>query len=123
MYWWDSPEEGDAIWALIAETPTLERGESWSRHIDAWAGDNAHSCQEALSNGDMGPLRGFGQVWCDQADVRDRLGAPRELERGSGGIAPFGQVQFYQGGVMLDNPINAEVYVLFERGDWLRFGY
>lgn len=123
MYWWDSPEEADYVWVLAASTPNLDRGERWSRHVDAWAGGEPHSCEEALSNGEMGPLHGFGQVWCDQPDVRQQLRAPRELERGSGGTPPFGRVQFYQGGVMLDNPINREVYVLFDQGDWLRFGY
>jgi len=55
--------------------------------------------------------------------LQTRLGNPRDYEGGSSGNPPFAHVQFFQGGVMIYNPLNAEVFVLFDQGDWQRFGY
>lgn len=122
MVWWDNPDGADAIWVIDSPRPDLNSGLTWNRYVDTWAGDDPFACDEARQNGELGPMRGFGQLWCDRPELRQRLGRPWEREAGSAGNPPFSQVQFFQGGVMLSNPINAEVYVLFDQGDWLRFG-
>lgn len=123
MYWWDNPDGADYIWVIDSPAPDLNSGQSWNRYIDAWDGRDPFACDEARSNGDKGPMRGFGQLWCSRPELQQRLGNPWEREAGSAGQPPFSRVQFFQGGVILYNPINAEVYVLFDQGDWLRFGY
>jgi hypothetical protein len=120
MFWWDSPDDPDPIWVLDSPGVGFERGDTSNRYIDTWEGDDPYSCAEARSGG---PVRGFGKVWCDFPELQNRLGFPSEPEGGSGGQAPYASVQFFQGGVMIYNPINSDVYVLFEQGDWQRFEY
>lgn len=124
MFWWDTPDGSDYIWAMDSSASSdLQRGTSWHRYDDTWSGGDEYSCDQARSNGDKGPRRGFGQVWCERPELQKRLGNPREGEAGSDGIPPYAHVQFFQGGVMLYNPINAEVFVLFDQGDWQRFDW
>ena len=123
MYWWDNPDGADYIWVIDSPAPDLNSGQTWNRYVDAWEGQDPFACDEARSNGEKGPMRGFGQLWCSQSELQKRLGSPWEREGGSAGEPPFSRVQFFQGGVIIYNPINAEVYVLFDQGDWLRFGY
>jgi hypothetical protein len=123
MYWWDNPDGPDYIWVIDSPATDLRRGKTWNRYVDTWDGGDEYACDQARRNGDKGPRRGFGKLWCERPELQTRLGNPREGEAGSGGSPPYGHVQFYQGGVMLYNPLNAEVFVLFDQGDWLRFGY
>ncbi|MBN1992195.1 MAG: hypothetical protein JW953_05795 [Anaerolineae bacterium] len=123
MYWWDNPDGSDDIWVIDSPAADLKSGATWNRYPDEWAGDEAYACDEARRNGEMGPIRGFGWLWCARPELRARLGNPRTGEAGSGGNPPFAHVQFFQGGVMLLNPLNNEVFVLFDQGDWLRFGW
>ena len=124
MYWWDSPAEAGYIWVVDSpQNADLTGGATWNRYPDSWDGEEEFPCEAARRNDDMGPRRGFGQLWCERPELRTRLGNPRDREAGSGGSPPFGHVQFYQGGVMLYNPINGEVFVLFDQGDWQRFGW
>ena len=124
MFWWDNPDDGaDFIWVIDSPADDLKSGTAWNRYDDNWPGGDEFSCDEARANGNFGPIRGFGQVWCQQPESQTRLGNPRDYEGGSGGYPPFAQVQFFQGGVIIYNPLNAEVFVLFDQGDWLRFGY
>jgi hypothetical protein len=123
MYWWDNPDGPAYIWVIDSPATDLKSGTTWNRYPDTWQGGDEYSCDEARANGGSGPVRGFGQLWCERPELQTRLGNPREREAGSGGNPPYGHVQFYQGGVMLHNPLNAEVFVLFAQGDWLRFAY
>ncbi len=123
MYWWDSPDDPDYIWVIDSPEADLNSGATSNRYVDDWDGDEAYACDAARSNSDKGPVRGFGKLWCERPELQARLGNPREREVGSGGNPPYGYVQFYQGGVMLYNPINGEVFVLFDQGDWQRFSW
>jgi hypothetical protein len=123
MYWWDNPQNPDFIWVIDAPQADAKSGTSWNRYNDTWNGQDPFSCEAARQNGDKGPLRGFGQLWCSRPELQARLGNPWEQEAGSAGRPPFGRVQFFQGGVMLYNSINSEVFVLFDQGDWQRFDY
>lgn len=122
MYWWDSPTDPNPIWVFSVPDDTLASGASWTRYDDRWDGRDRYSCQAAREH-PYGPVAGFGKVWCDEARVRNALGSPLEPEAGSAGNAPFGQVQFFQGGAMLYNPLNGEVWVLFAGDGWRRFPY
>ena len=122
MYWWDNPEGPNFIWVMASASPDdFWQGSVWSRYEDTWDGDDLYSCDAARQNPKSGPVRGFGKVWCTEAGVFDRLGAPSNPEYGSGGNAPFSKVQFFQGGVMLFNPFGSEVFALFNQGGWQRF--
>jgi hypothetical protein len=123
MFWWDNPDGDNHIWVIDRLGDNFQAGNDWTRFADQWQGNGEYSCQAARRNGARGPLRGFGKVWCDNPDIAASLGNPVEAERGSGGNAPFAIVQFFQGGVMIYNPLNAEVLALFDSGGWRRFIY
>jgi hypothetical protein len=124
MYWWDNPEDPDYIWVLVGSPPDSRGGTRWDSYEDDWkGGDPEYTCDEARVR--EGPKRGFGKVWCEQNLLRNGLGAckPEQnsactQEQGSTGrSACFARVQFFQGGVMLHNPVDEEVYVLFGQKD------
>jgi hypothetical protein len=118
MFWWDNPDDPDLIWVLDSPSPGFGSGATSNRYPDSWAGGDEYACDEARNGG---PVRGFGKVWCEHPELQIRLGFPSEPERGSGGRPPYARVQFFQGGTMIYNPTNNEIYVLFAQGDWLRF--
>lgn len=121
MFWWDHPDDPDPIWVLDSPAPDFSSGSRSNRYVDTWANSQGeYACPEARQGG---PVRGFGKLWCEQPELQTRLGLPSEPEQGSGGKAPYASVQFFQGGTMIYNPANSEVYVLFAQGDWLRFDY
>jgi hypothetical protein len=121
MFWWDNPDDLDTIWVIDTPAADWQSGASSNRYNDTWqAAEGDYGCEQAR---ERGPVRGFGKLWCERPELQNRLGYPREPERGSGGAAPYAQVQFFQGGVIIYNPANAEVFVLFEQGDWQRFDY
>jgi len=124
MVWWDNPDDGeDYIWVIDSPASDLKSGTTWNRYPDAWPGEDDYACDAARANAEKGPVRGFGQLWCDRPELQTRLGNPREMEAGSGGTPPYAHVQFFQGGLMIYNPLNSELYVLYDQGDWQRFGW
>ena len=118
MFWWDSPDDPNMIWVLDSPAPGFGQGATSNQYFDTWDGGDEFSCAEARNGG---PVRGFGKLWCERPELRSRLGFPSEPEFGSGGQAPYARVQFFQGGVIIHNPLNNAVYVLFEQGDWQQF--
>lgn len=120
MIWWDRPEFPDYIWVIDSPAPDFRSGATANLYPNTWPGGDEYSCAEARNGG---PVRGFGQVWCDHPELQSRLGYPSEPEAGSAGRPPYAHVQFFQGGTMIYNPLNKEVYVLFAQGDWQRFDY
>jgi len=61
------------------------QGTGWLRFDDLWReGMPQFSCPEAEANGDLGPKRGFGKVWCEEAEVRHGLKLPLVVEQGAG---------------------------------------
>jgi hypothetical protein len=116
MYWWDNPDGPDYIWVLVASTQVLLDGTYWERYDDTWkGGGDKYSCDAARPDG---PIEGFGKVWCDHRSEWPTDLGPGKPQRGSSGNSAFyGRVQFFQGGVMLYNRLDAEVYVLFDQID------
>ncbi len=121
MFWWDNPETPDYIWVISSPAEDLSSGKTSNLYADTWQEAQGEYACPAANNG--GPIRGFGKVWCNHPELQTRLGKPVEPERGSGGLPPFARVQFFQGGVMVYNPVGNEAFVLFAQGDWLRIDY
>lgn len=123
MYWWDNPGGDNLVWVIAVTDGSFQKGDQWHQFADSWSGGGDHSCDATRENGKRGPVRGFGKIWCEHSSVSSQLGNPVEEERGSGGTPPYSIVQFFQGGIMLYNPLNSEMYVLFNSGQWQHFGY
>jgi serine/threonine protein kinase len=124
MFWWQSPTPPEPIWVIGMPDLAANSGETWARYDNAWNNSLPlfpPGCPQATDP--LGPRSGFGLVWCDQAGVKERLGAPREPEAGSGDIYPKGAVQFFQHGVMFENPRDRQIWALVEGGGWRRAGY
>ncbi len=119
MIWWDNPDADNLIWVLDSPDEDFETGQTWNAYPDIWdeAIDGEISCGEADAGG---PVRGFGKVWCVHSELQTRLGQPLEEEKGQGRGSNAAIFQFFQGGLMIYNPIDTEVYVLFDQGDWIR---
>lgn len=93
------------------------RGDEWLAFEDEWhEGLPTYSCPQAEANGDLGPVRGFGKVWCENVGVRDGLGQPLVAERG----ASAGWQDFEGGSILWIDRVGY-IYVLFDDGDWQRF--
>jgi len=106
------------VYALLYKNGTDEtQGTAWLQFEDLWRdGMSQFSCPEAEANGDLGPKRGFGKVWCEEAAVRDGLKLPLVGEQGAN--AGF---QDFEKGAMLWIARLGYVYVLYDDGDWQRF--
>jgi hypothetical protein len=51
------------------------------------------------------------------------VGVPREREAGSGDVYPKGAVQFFQHGVMFENPHDRDIWALMDGVGWRRASY
>ena len=121
LTYWRNNEFAPAnyVYALLYKNGTDEtQGTAWLRFEDLWRdGMPQFSCPEAEANGDLGPKRGFGKVWCEEAAVRDGLKLPLVGEQGAN--AGF---QDFEKGTMLWIARLGYVYVLYDDGEWQRFG-
>jgi hypothetical protein len=118
MFWRDNAGAADDWHYAIQWGPGDDQaaGTYWSRFVDDWQEglDPEYSCVEATPPN--GPVRGFGSVWCDRAEVRTALGAAIEQEAGTeGGWHDF------EHGVMLRDAMNGRIFVLFSDGTWQAF--
>lgn len=119
MYWRNNEfVPANYIYVLLYGGGTNQtQGTIWLQFEDLWReGMTEFSCPEAQANGALGPKRGFGKVWCEEATVKDGLKSPLELEQGVN--AGF---QDFEKGAMIWNARLGYVYVLYNDGDWLRF--
>jgi hypothetical protein len=69
------------------------------------------SCQDARTLGN--PRLGFGKVWCDNADVRQRIGKPTAAE--VGGDRPL---QEFERGFMIYVREQGGVVAVYSSGQW-----
>jgi hypothetical protein len=106
------------IYVLLYEGGTDQtQGTIWMQFEDLWQEGMPHfSCTEAEANGDLGPVRGFGKVWCEESDVHDGLKQPLAIEQGANG-----GFQDFEGGTMVWVARLGYVYVLDDAGGWQRF--
>ncbi len=124
MFWWQSPTSPEPIWVAVMPDPAAKSGTTWARYDNTWNGSQPvfpPGCPQATDP--LGPRSGFGVTWCDRPGVKEQLGAPRETEAGSGDIYPKGAVQFFQHGVMFENPRDRQIWALVEGNGWRRAGY
>jgi len=124
MYWWQSPTSREPIWVAVIPDPAADSGTAWMRYDNAWDPSMSlfpASCPEATEP--LGPMAGFGVTWCDGPGVKEQVGAPIEREFGSGDTYPKGAVQFFQHGVMFENPADRQIWALVEDYGWRRAGY
>jgi hypothetical protein len=124
MYWWQSPTPPEPIWVVSMPDPAANSGTTWTRYDNAWDATKPlfpPGCPEATEP--LGPMAGFGVTWCDRSGIKEQIGAPRERESGSGDVYPKGAVQFFQHGVMFENPSDRQVWALVEGLGWRRADY
>jgi hypothetical protein len=104
--------------------PAENNGSNWRRYDNAWDSGKPlfpPNCPEATEP--LGPMAGFGVTWCDVPGVKESVRAPIEREAGSGDVNPKGAVQFFQNGVMFENPHDRQIWALVENLGWRRVGY
>jgi hypothetical protein len=124
MYWWQSPSQPEPIWVVTMPDFDATSGTTWARYDNDWHPGQPPfpaNCPDAREP--WGPRAGFGLIWCDRPGVKKRVGAPIEAEFGSGDVYPRGAVQFFQHGVMFENPADREIWVLIEGDGWRRASY
>jgi len=124
LTYWRNNEFSPANWIYVLfygdgtdESQGESQGTAWLRFDDLWRETMPQfSCPEAEANGDLGPKRGFGKLWCEETAVRNGLKLPVVVEQGAG--AGF---QDFEGGTMIWLRRVGYVYVLYEGGGWARF--
>lgn len=109
-------ERGRMIWRKDALSHYVIADDGgWRSYADVWIeGLPDFSCPAiAPSASPPTPLRGFGQIWCQNDDVRQRLGNALDRE-----WAERMTVQAFERGMMILTGQGA--YVLFADGGWTR---
>lgn len=86
----------------------------FSRFIIPSAEPPEFACTEAAQLGR--PKRGFSTVWCENTDVRQRIG--NALDDEIGNDRPL---QVFERGFMLFIPERNAIYALLDNGSWRRF--
>ncbi len=117
LFWQDNPDD-DLILALFYGADN-DHG-SWQPFSDDWRQGDPEQVGYRPPPGLLEPIRGFGRVW------RDQLGGGPEGSAALGwAIVPeqgfAGLWQPFERGLMLWNPVDAQLYVLLDSGDWRRF--
>jgi len=110
----ESFERGIMMWRKDASKHYVVANDGgWRVYQDKFQeGDPQYFCpQLAPSESPPTPVRGFGRVWCENADVRQRLGNATDIERAEGMTT-----QAFDRGLMIDT--SRGVYVLFGDGGW-----
>jgi hypothetical protein len=88
-------------------------GSSWTRYVDTWLpGDPALSCEEAAPE-PLGPIAGFGRLWCQHPEVQAGLGAATQSE-----VNVRGGWLDFEHGVMIYDIWYKRVFVLFDNEHW-----
>jgi hypothetical protein len=122
MYWWQNTDGQSDIWVIDSPAADFKSGKNWTEFKDEWKGQ-PDNCEAHRENGVKWLEKGgFSWLWCqEELEVKTRLGNPVEPRAGNNDEPPYSHVQSFDGGVMLYNPIEAWVYVLFKGNGWQRF--
>lgn len=111
MFWWEALQAPQPIWVIYTPDPLATAGETWTRHDNRWqVGQPEYPADCPQAGPPLGPKNGFGLVWCYEAGVKAQVGQPRDQEFGSGNMFAKGAAQFFQGGMMLENPAGGQVW-------------
>ena len=107
-------------------------GDTYYRHPDDWDETtmDEFSCTEADHTTEdvageakpLGPIRGFGKVWCEQDPVHTGVGVALHPERGGWAFQDC-QSQQFQGGLIVHNPNteDASYWVFIWDAQWYRY--
>ncbi len=101
---WRSDER--RIYVLFAD-------KTWNAFDDTWTGSMPDdSCPTVtVQAGQIKPKRGFGKVWCDQPNIRGKIGAATGIEVGNDSA----RVVAMERGLLVGN---GQVWFLFSDGRW-----
>jgi hypothetical protein len=117
MFWQDNPQD-DLVLALFYGADN-DHG-TWQSFDDTWREGDLEQAGYAPPAGLLEPIRGFGRVWREELD-----GGPQGSAVMGWAVAPeqgfAGTWQLFERGLMLWNPVDAQLYVLLDSGDWQRF--
>jgi hypothetical protein len=106
----ESPQSGGTDW-------TGRDSGIWMQYDDGWqSGMPLLACDDAWWP--YGPMMGFGKVWCEQPEVKERIGYPIDEEYGT-----VGGDQAFTNGSVFWNPASDAYYVLYSdthRWQWYR---
>ncbi|HUS15827.1 MAG TPA: hypothetical protein VM536_12515, partial [Chloroflexia bacterium] len=86
---------------------------NWFRFADTWQDGDPTGPFSTPIAGLYEPIRGFGKLWREQADVRSRLGWGLDPETGVSGVVTQ---EFEHGTMLLLEPTAARV--LYANGAW-----
>ena len=119
MFWWDNPYGQNRIW-VINGGGRAYNGKGWSHYDDTWTEREAPlGCPEIHPLN--GPRYGFGKIWCENSDIRKKLGPALDTEFGSVNIFEKSTLQILSGGVMFYVPIDKKIWLLLNNGYWHTF--
>ena len=114
MMWLDQLRE-DHIYVLVYGAD--ETGGAWQQYVDAWREGDPESGGLAPPERLFEPIRGFGRLW------REELGGPDAPVGWA--LAPeqgyVGNMQPFEHGLMLWNPLDEVVYVLWDDFTWTAY--
>lgn len=131
-FWAEQPfQNGHMFWSQDLRFYLVTVGGSqgwWSRHVDdrtIWNESMPEfSCQVDVPPGLTMPKKGFGAIWCNNADLRGQIGFAVDMERGFEDGLDYYHF-FTNGAIFRDSDGNTRrlAYVLFGDGSYVREGY
>jgi hypothetical protein len=109
---WVDQLEGDTIYVLTHAVD--ESGGTWQAYVDTFREGEVESSGLTPPDGMLEPIRGFGKVWREQLGGPDaRVGWALASEQGY-----VGEMQPFEHGLMLWDPLDGVTYVLLDDGIW-----
>lgn len=117
MLWWDNPNGESKIWVIETEGHT-NQGYNWTSYKNTWSSDEdvfPSGCPE--TQGEYGPMMGFGKIWCDNFAVKNKLGKATDNEFASNDAI----VRNFSRGITIYIPEFKEIWVLYYDDNWVKF--
>jgi uncharacterized protein with LGFP repeats len=111
MIWVDHLQE-DYVYVLTYGAD--ESGGTWQAYEDTFREGDLESGGLTPPEERLEPIRGFGKVWWEELGGPDaRVGWALAPEQGY-----VGEMQLFEHGLMLWNPLDGTTYVLLDDGVW-----
>lgn len=130
MIWFNPLGAGASLGTILVATPDGSGGEVFRQFQDTWQEGQPIEPPGDPPEGLYAPVRGFGKVWSENADVRDALGWATQPEQGyEGAFQPFARgslvyvsganrvLLVLNGGRLLDVPPASDSSVAASRRD------
>lgn len=113
-------EGGILTWQKLPKPSTIRvffNDGTWQSFVDPDPNSSPQPyCSEAEQTGGLGPIYSFGILWCENDDLRARLGMPRDREQDG----KSNNIQHFQSGTILTIG-NAGRFILYSDGSWKPF--